>query len=1318
MAEVKLNRILAFAALVLSVCVCVHGQSITGQGASGSLAGRLTDLHSAPLAGVELVLRNEATGAATRTTTAHNGTFRAGQLAPGLYTVEAENEELGRGQLTGILVQAGQEARIQAAMVFEPLPPKPLVIAHHDIPTQAVYLAFEYPLNRLELLRATPVLMPAFVHDPPPTQSITFAFAFPTAPLHLLPPTYVLLPAFVHDPPATEAAQLRAEVSSLLLPLANLTKLPLIDADQPAQKPQPATQPQTAAQLQTATTEPPAPAVIQPVNTVMAPRLFRDEACEKDGARCSSLSAVAIAGTIIAQLTGAELQQLPVSGRRWEEFAQIAPGASPSAAGGGAQMRDQGQAEADTTIDGMSTRLAFGTPGGHGRGSAGQTEGEPEGMGSAFAGGRGTGVSEAAIRSFQTAAGNAEASASRAAGGRVQLTTLRGQNGLHGQAFLYERQNMLGAQNPFTQWTRETAFGTSTTLPTFASVPYTPNDHESTFGVGVGRQLRRDRLFWFAALESTQRDHPGVSVLKHPDLFFAQPTDDQMQLLGAQLGSGSLAFPRYGQMLETLGGLLGPASRTTTQWLGFGRVDWDFRERHRITVEANAALYDSPGGGLQRVSEAYGTHSFGSSQASEQWLLGRWEAFLTPNLLSVSQLSWSHAILSAHAQTPSAYESTLNINNWNNWGQLPQIVVDSRYGFTIGNPARFGAGSYPDETQLYLQQAANWAHGNLLVKAGLELDHSADATSLLRNQTGTYHYASVENFATDAMAFANYGIAGSLNPLDQHNCDQTGKAWRDSAGVLRGLGYLPCYSYYTQTMGPAGWRASTNETALYVTAQWQPVKYAVFSAGLRWEREQLPAPIAAVSNPALLLTGQTPALGNNWGPRLSLAVGSQDKRWPVLRLGYGIYYGRMMTSTLLTVLSHTGSFNGDLSFYLRPTDNLNQGGAPPFPYVFNGEPLSVVKPGAVEFAPSFRNAEVHQATVGVEQKLPLHVEVTAAAMVSLARHLPVTTDTNIDPLTPQQIIKYDVCEPTPSVACGHTGSGPIKAAQIILPFYASWPSTSGGSGRLNSNYQQVVEMESRANSTYEAATIRINRSASPGLTVHAHYTYAHAMDWNPNESLRLTGGSVLEPDNFSLEYGTSDLDVRHTAMAMVLYETPWKLRGMAGRLANGWALSGVGHFRSGMPYTIRTGGTLSKFFDAATGTPVVALGEGINGSGGDNRIYGLGSDGINYNLGRNTYRYPLAWKADLRLAKRVNFSARRQLEVLVESFNLFNHQNVTEIETTGYMIESGTITGGPPKLNFLTGLKANSVAFGQPFNVNATNFYQPRRIELGVRLRF
>jgi hypothetical protein len=257
---------------------------------------------------------------------------------------------------------------------------------------------------------------------------------------------------------------------------------------------------------------------------------------------------------------------------------------------------------------------------------------------------------------------------------------------------------------------------------------------------------------------------------------------------------------------------------------------------------------------------------------------------------------------------------------------------------------------------------------------------------------------------------------------------------------------------------------------------------------------------------------------------------------------------------------------------------------------------------------------------------------------------------------------------------------------------------------------------SRANSTYEAAMVKITRFGRRGLSFHAHYTYSHAMDWNPNESTTVAGSDVFDPADFGQEYGTSNLDVRHAAAAMLIYEAPWKLHGFAGRLADGWMLSGIGQFRSGMPYTMRTSGSLAEEF-TDTGAAIVGLGPGMNGSGGDNRVYGVG---------RNTYRYPATWKVDMRAGKSFDFGHMRQLELLAESFNLFNHQNVTELETTGYTIESGS-PGTLPTLNFLSGPvtnaygtteKANSTAFGQPLNVNATNFFRERQIQVGVRMRF
>ena len=985
-----------------------------------------------------------------------------------------------------------------------------------------------------------------------------------------------------------------------------------------------------------------------------------------------------------------QLQALPLSGRNWENFVFDSSGPAESNADDGSQVTPTAGRTTVVTVDGDTLRVAFGEV----------ASGRSRVHGSSLM----VPSSEDAIRDVQPQRARGYLATGQIAGDGANIVTERGTNRLHGQGFFFSRRDLWGARNPFTQWIRETAPATLVTVPTFSAQPYSPPDRESIGGVGLGGAIRHDRIFWFASFDGSQRTDPGVSTVRHPDHFFAQPSNDQMQVLGARLGITSAdpvsaGIAAYSRMLETLAGLLGPAPRSSSHWSGFARFDWKASERNSFTLEGSGTTLNAPGGGQTRASEFYGTHSYGSSNAHDAWLLARWEGFITPNLLAVTQASMGRRIQRSPAQTPSSYEQTLNINAW---GQLPQIVVDSRYGFTIGNPARYGQGSYPDEHLYHAQEQLSWVRGTLLLRAGLAVDHNRDATSRLRNQTGTYHYSSLENFASDALAFAAFGLNGQLDPMDQHNCDQTGRVWRDTRGTLHGLGYLPCYSYYSQTIGPQDWWLSTSDWSGYVTSQWQPKKQLALSLALRWEREQLPPPLSALANPDLPLTLQRPVLGNQWGPRAGIALGSGGHFWPVLRLGYGMFFGRTPNATLQVVRTHTGSLKGDLDFFLRPTDNLNEGGAPPFPYVLAGQPSAVVKPGAVEFAPRFRNGEIHQAEAAIEETLPGHLKLEAGAVVSLGRHLPVTFDVNIDPAINPRTITYMVVD--------GNRSGPIKSSQITVPFYASWPgvgSATGFAGRVNSNYQQVSEISSRANSTYEAAVFRLARSGRI-LSLHARYTFAHAADWNPNETALVTGSSVFDPADFRQEYGTSNLDVRHSANAAVILQPRWNLGREAGLVINGWMLSAVGRFHSGLPYTMRTAGSLPKEF-AVSGTPIVALAPGMNGYGGDSRVYGVG---------RNTFRYPQTWKADVRLGKRIDIGQERQLEFMVESFNLFNHQNVTQLETVGYTIESGSINGALPTLNYMTGLKTGQTEFGTPLNINGTGFYRERKIQFGARARF
>ncbi len=778
-------KLLALAALLLGAGMPVHAQSV------GSLTGRLTDLHSTPLSGATVLLRNQATGAEARTTTAWDGVYRFTALEPGQYTIEADSATLGHGLLKGIQVSAGHEARIQTAMQFGP---------GEQAPARSVFLKNRPP-------------------NPPPP--LILNAAAPVAPAKPLPATVVSAPPIeapnqrpliaesttVHEPPPARHPVISAEVPAAAQPAGIAAALPRSnEVTRPASAqspgaPEPAPNPakgldshaaesanlrvpallpsihSASSQLNLAMTESIASGVRASARWSLPPQSHNVSRLQTASQEADPASSAAT-----TTLSGSELQSLPATGRRWQDFVLDTPAASAPAGSSQASFRGAGQQPSDTTIDGASTRLAFGgmsSSSGNAPAQSGpeQSMSAPGDMGQAWSGGRGFAVSETAIRQVRTSAGNVEAEGARAAGGRVNVETQSGTNALHGQFFFFDRQNIWGARNPFTQWVKETAPATFIATPVFTPESFTPPDHEVTWGFGLGSHIRRNKLFWFAALDGNHRNDPGLSTVKHPYLcanppqcneqtgFFAQPSNDQVQLLGAQLGTNnSAALAKYSQMLETLDGLLGPAARTAAQWVGFARIDWEASERHRFTFEGIGANWNSPGGGLTQISEVYGNHSLGSSQASQQWLLARWEAFLTPNLLAVTQASAGRAILGAHAETPSAFEKTLNQNVW---GQLPQIVVDSRYGFTIGNPSRFGKGSYPDERLLRAQESVDWVHGSVLIKAGFDVGHNADVTGLLRNQTGTYYYSNVENFVSDALTFGAYGLTGASDQFHQ-----------------------------------------------------------------------------------------------------------------------------------------------------------------------------------------------------------------------------------------------------------------------------------------------------------------------------------------------------------------------------------------------------------------------------------------------------------------------------------------------------------------------------------------------------------------------
>jgi hypothetical protein len=570
----KWGRAFAGAVMLATAGAVLFAQST----ARGSLSGKLTDLHSKPLDGATLVLRNAATGSEARTISAKNGSYRFIGLEPGEYSLEAANPELGHGQLRGIFISAGHEARIQAAVELELSPLGSLAQKGSDgnlVPPPATPPAAVIAAQASVVSPPAPDLPKPTAEKPSTVSStwegrldlepggiLTLAAASPAEPTLKVRPPETAAASTLGSAPERAAVPQRlpesvqhpeAEVSLLALGIPVASPASIHAADLPDLSSS------LSSSLAAVTVKPPALRGVGIGFAVAA-------ACAVQGTAQLQLALPPlglIASHMIepesiapaARLSGEQLQALPLQGRHWENFVLDTP------VGRGGQGEDtpdtpqkSGRTPVSVTVDGASTRLAFGGRGG------GTTRSSSL---------MGPGRNESAIGEVRTLEAGGEAGDSR----NANLETRGGSIGLHGQGFLFDRQNFLGAQNPFTQWVKETAPATVTSIPVFTPLPYTAPDSEYIWGVGIGSRIPRRRVFWFAAFDGTHRDYPGVTMVKHPDNFFAQALERRDA--GAERTAGPARRKPGGRRPRSIFGDAGNAERSARSCASnCGSVGW------------------------------------------------------------------------------------------------------------------------------------------------------------------------------------------------------------------------------------------------------------------------------------------------------------------------------------------------------------------------------------------------------------------------------------------------------------------------------------------------------------------------------------------------------------------------------------------------------------------------------------------------------------------------------------------------------------------------------------------------------------------------
>jgi hypothetical protein len=1031
---------------------------------------------------------------------------------------------------------------------------------------------------------------------------------------------------------------------------------------------------------------------------------------------------------ISTALDQAAIDNLPINGRRWSNFALLTPGVVSNSDGFGLlSFRGISFLLNNNTVDGADDNQAYFSE------ARGRTR-------VSYA------ITQAAIQEFQVNTSNYSAQYGRSAGGVINTVTKSGTNKLRGELFFYDRDlDLGGAVNPYTLLTVENN-------GVYNSVPYKPTDWRKQWGFGVGGPLKRDKLFWFYAYDQVRRNFPGTARAPDPNNTFAPSnaalpagetcTSSQFTgtgaptyttegdynacaiaaLFGVNFQAGS-AY--YQQGLNIVSSFLGTVPRVMDQVINLPKLEYQINERNRLSLMYNRMRESSPNGFQTQASNFYGRGSFGDDYVKEDFGIARLTSVLSSSIINDALVQYGRDLEYTMSDAPLPNEIPLSNNVF---GKPAQITIGSYFsgstGFRIGKSEDLDRAADPDERRLQLLDSATWSHGKHVSKAGLEFNRVVDYVNNLYDGNGNYSYDYSYDFISDYL-HATTGLGGP-------NCSST----------VTSACYTPLYYGYGQAFGNPIGEIATREYAGYATDDWRLRPNLTVTLGARYEYEYVPSnPFPNTGNPALAavpsLTGDSTALPqtsnrpddrNNIAPRIGFAWNLWGNNKTTLRGGYGMYFGRIINSNILQAYEDSGSPNAQIQMSSLYVASGHCG--PTFPALEPSFAVAVNCNGQVNGASSgtattvayldshMQNPQVHEADLAIERDLGHKTVLALTYMMSLGRELPRAIDTNINLTNTAQVqftvaasssttatstnialsTTTQVAPPQPAqtgnVTQPHGGAtAPLTVGQTLDKITVFLASSGTKYARPNPAYGQILDVQSSVNSSYNALAVQINHPFEHGFSLMSNYTWSHSLDNNPYQSTVVPAFNVLDPTNLKGEHGNGIQDIRQRFVFAAVYQPQTHFHGLKDKVIGGWRIAPMVQMQTGLPYTPYISGSASGSF----GT--VAY-KGLNGSGSSAARLPW--------IERNTYHRPKTAVVDVRLGKNFYFDAphfdRMRFELFGEVFNLMNHQNITGINDQAYSLSGTTLT--------------QTSGFGTYNNSNSNWTYSSRQIQIAARLHF
>jgi len=665
-----------------------------------------------------------------------------------------------------------------------------------------------------------------------------------------------------------------------------------------------------------------------------------------------------------------------------------------------------------------------------------------------------------AVKEFQVVATGANAEFGRTAGGVINVITKSGTNELHGSLFHFQRLEAL---------TSNTSDGKP--LKDF---------HREQFGGTLGGPLRKDKAFFFLALEHINEglQRPNLSEPLGSCPVGAPNIRSHEGLIAGNAECKRLALLDFFRTTRNQDEGQ-PIDHKINNTAALAKVDWLLNASNTLALTYN---FDYSKNVNQTFDVAtYGNSANGIEGPSKINVLNL-NLFST---ISQTNLNEFHVTYSRENRPRAAVESNVP----------PDTAMDFATTFRFGHP--YFLGPTVDELIWRFQVKDNFSivAGKHTVKFGGEYLRTLNDQIFRGFFEGKYIFDSVTGF----LRYASPAAPGGFGPQTVGCTNGTFVTFPAScpAGSSSTGGPLLLYLQGAGLNGPAtdaeGASSITNdEFALFVQDKWQVTPNFTLNYGLRWDAQLMPATVdprttaysGFLNDPRFPSDGTIPDQWKQFQPRLGMAWDVKGNQKSVLRANAGIYYARQ--NMLTQVGSVTTNGLQQQTIFRSTIPFVTFADMPTWPGVLTPTPVPAGQfplfSGVRVFARDYRNPRITTVNVAYEQEMApnwsAYVDLTWAKGVYLSQFLDYNRADRGSPFGPQ--------------------------------------------------LGELMVATSRAKSLYRGGTIGIRKRFSNGFQLEANYVLAKDMDTDSNERDPFTDRSFFPYfADLSKDYAPSDRDIRH-----------------------------------------------------------------------------------------------------------------------------------------------------------------------------------------------